>query len=275
MNNVSNQGKGNVPKGVQNAMKQYLKIQELYNNYQKTKNNINLEKTLSLLKKVEEVKNMFIFLTPNNRKSIINIRKSLEKKLENNMFLRRISPIYEYNNENNYLENVTSNNYIFPRPGDFIMVGSKLLYVNNEFKDKKAHSNYNTNITINQGYSQFTRSIEYKLQNILSIIYKDPESISNGRISVRRDDELIIREFGTALPSKYKYFLEPHTENFLSTKINNPLPFMFTVRRLNNFNNNSIVSRVPMFLKKSNNIYSFTLKNKNNKSKLLNHLKNN
>ena len=108
MTNVSNQGNKNVPKDVQNAMKQYLKINNLYNNYQKTKNNVNLEKTLSLLKKVEELKKMFIFLTHNDRKSIINMRKNLENKLKGQMFSTNNTKLFDSNT--NY-ENIFNENF--------------------------------------------------------------------------------------------------------------------------------------------------------------------
>lgn len=273
MTNVSNQGKGNVPKGVQN---QYLKIQELYNNYQKTKNNVNLEKTISLLKKIENLKKM-VSLKDNYGRSITNMGNNLVSKLKTQMFSNNNTRLFNTNNnyknifnESFNYRNIFKENFNYKvnknsimNPGDFVFKANKFLYLDKNYKLRRAYSNY-SNINIPENYSKYTFSIEKQLDPILELIYETPGLISGGRISVRRDDELIIREFGQELPSKYKYFLESDEEGF-----------MFTVRTGITLYN-SIIFQVPMILKKSNNIYSFTLKNKNNnKSKLLNHLKNN
>ena len=219
MNNVSNQGKIN-PGVIKNVMRQYLKINELYKNYDEK--NKSLNKTISLMKKVEEIVKMFPLLNSNNRKNIMKLRKKLESNLNELMFSDKPAHALYYIDHENYRRLYINNmqieikklnlhnrkidisnnkihyesNYDSINPGDFIVFPrGKLYYINPEHILKRAYNpkprNNDYHLDIPEGYSKFTTSIVKKLQNILPEYHLMPRLFKTGRISVRGDDRLI------------------------------------------------------------------------------------
>ena len=221
MNNVSNQGKIN-PAVIKNVMRQhFIKINELYKNYDEK--NKSLNKTISLMKKVEEIVKMFPLLNSNNRKNIMKLRKKLESNLNELMFSDKPARALHYTDHanfyhyhrrlytnNNLIEiknlnfhnqkiDISNNkiNYDSMNPGDFIVFpGGKLYYINPEHILKRAYNpkpdrDGEYHLDIPEGYSKFTTSIVKKLQNILPEYHLMPRLFKTGRISVRGDDRLI------------------------------------------------------------------------------------
>lgn len=194
-------------------------------------------------------------------------------------------------NNNNYAKRFTNQPWTPPIPGNMLSTRRKY-YFNHEHKLQKLFNPEKKPIIIRKRkyyplkipyeYSRFTKSIETKLQEKLAdvymqLVYKD-KYINFNRISVKENDNLIIRLFGSPLSSNYKYFIEQNKNkntltysvknpNNPTAKVNNVRSLLFTVRNTNS-NNSKVKSSIPIKLINNGNKYQFELLNKSYKNKL-------
>lgn len=174
-------------------------------------------------------------------------------------------------------DNFVDNNGMFPRPGNILNM-DKRYYFNHHYKLQRLfnqHDRIQYKFKVPYEYSRHTKSIEEKIQNQLETIYweilaNSHRSMNMNRISVKENDNLVIRLFGTPLSPEYKYFIEKNKNSdpkikykvyYRESKIREPIvitPLLFTVRKTNN---SDVKFSIPIRLVK--NIIKGRIKNRN------------
>ena len=106
--------------------------------------------------------------------------------------------------------------------GNFRHHNNQYYYINIKGKEQPLHIDHlEANLHVSYDYAKRTNKIETKLQKeILPLLNSIPDLLIGGRIHIRSDDELIVRELGIKYPPEFKFFIEYPPENVRLTNNN-------------------------------------------------------